>query len=134
MRPPHSAEPIAWLEQAQQDLGDGRALAGIGSHASACFFAQQAAEKALKGVLTALGEEPWGHSVADLLEATALRLEVPEHVAGARALDAFYIPTRYPNALPAGSRAADVYGEEQSSRALELAEGVVAFVAQHIER
>lgn len=50
-----NARPKAWLAQARNDLD----LAVLGSqegfHAQACFFASQAAEKALKGAILELG-------------------------------------------------------------------------------
>lgn len=52
------ARPRAWWRQARNDL-DLAEMAGRNSfHAQACFFATQAAEKALKGAIVELGLEP----------------------------------------------------------------------------
>lgn len=127
MRQGPTSEGRRWLDQARADLRDGRILAEAGSHPSACFFAQQAAEKALNALLYALGEEPWGHSVSELLGAVETRVEVPEDVAGAGHLDVFYIATRYPNGLPEGGQPENVFGARESGEALEIAAGVIEF-------
>jgi hypothetical protein len=68
----------------------------------ACFAAQQAAEKAVKALIQSVGGEPWGHSVAGLIDL------LPEHVKPSQLrdlaleLDQAYIPSRSPNAHPAG--------------------------------
>jgi HEPN domain-containing protein len=60
-------EAQRWFKQAQADLEAVRALQAAGHHAAACFYAQQAAEKALKAVLYGQGKRVvLGHSVRDL--------------------------------------------------------------------
>lgn len=56
-----------WLAQAEDDLEAGRVLLAVGKHAQAAFMAQQAGEKALKGLWFALGLDPWGRSLARLV-------------------------------------------------------------------
>lgn len=53
-----NARPQAWLDQAHNDLAVARLVSTQGFHAQACFFASQAAEKALKGAILELGAEP----------------------------------------------------------------------------
>jgi len=48
-------------------------------------------------------------------------------------LDGYYIPTRYPNGLPAGIPA-DVYTEEAAASAVALADEAVTQVGELIER
>lgn len=57
-----------WLLQAEDDLEAGKALLAAGKYAQAAFMAQQAGEKALKGLWLALGLDPWGHSLARLIK------------------------------------------------------------------
>ncbi|MCD6361770.1 MAG: HEPN domain-containing protein [Armatimonadetes bacterium] len=133
MRPDSRSEARRWLEQALNDLRDAKGAAELlSSHALACYLSQQAAEKALKGLLLAHGAEPWGHSVKMLLEEAASLEEVPAEVERAAILDAYYIPTRYPNGLPGGV-ADDVYGAQDSAETIALAEAVVGFVSQAME-
>lgn len=53
-----NARPQAWLDQARDDLDLARLASARGFHAQACFFASQAAEKALKGAILELGVDP----------------------------------------------------------------------------
>ncbi len=57
-----------WSAQAEQDLQAAASLAQAGHHEWACFVCQQAAEKAVKAVHLARGQESWGHRVARLLQ------------------------------------------------------------------
>ena len=97
-----------------------------GEHEWACFVAQQAAEKAVKGLHLALGQEAWGHVVARLLR--ELPVEVPaDLLEKARVLDNFYVPTRYPNGHPQGAPF-EHYGPLQSEEACRYAGEIVDFV------
>ncbi len=54
-----NARPQAWLDQAARNDLELAVLADTrGFHAQACFFASQAAEKALKVAILELGAEP----------------------------------------------------------------------------
>ena len=48
----------AWWRQAHNDLELAELARSNGFHAQACFFATQAAEKALKGAILELGCQP----------------------------------------------------------------------------
>jgi HEPN domain-containing protein len=48
----------AWLRQAHSDLAMAAYASQGGFHAQACYHCCQAAEKALKALLLALGQEP----------------------------------------------------------------------------
>ena len=75
------AQAMRWFNTARGDLDTARALLGLKRYAPACFHAQQAAEKAFKGLLVATGRLPKTHSIAQLLR------ELPEdrgEVAAAR--------------------------------------------------
>jgi Uncharacterized conserved protein related to C-terminal domain of eukaryotic chaperone, SACSIN, COG2250 len=86
---------LRFREYAEEDLRSGR-------YDSAAFFAQQAAEFLLKGVLIKLtGSRPLTHAVSELLAylAKALGRPVPEDVMRcAEALETHYIQARYPDA------------------------------------
>lgn len=119
------------MEQAEEDLKWTDLLAREEAHHLACFLAQQVAEKALTGFLYARGEElVVGHSV-DALCHRAATLD-PAFAAGRSRwaiLDAYYVPTRYPNGLP-DSIAARVYNRKAAAEeAAALAAEVVATVA-----
>ena len=97
-------EGLRWLGQARRDLDDARYLQEGERWSLTCFHAQQAAEKALKGLLILRGaEDPWGHSVADLAQlAVSLDERWRSWRVDVTGLDLCYIPTRYPDALPGG--------------------------------
>ncbi len=134
MRDPLS-EAKRWLRQADVDLGAARRLADDFS-ALACFHAQQAAEKALKAILYATGDRVvLGHSLADLGARAALSTPDYEEVrAEVAKLDRYYVPTRYPNGLPAGGDPAEAFDAEDAATAIAIAERALeharSFLAQ----
>ena len=123
------AEGRRWLLQAEQDLDDAEFNLSGGRYNVACFLAQQSAEKALKAYLFSRGaEEVWGHSVAELCkDAQTFDPIFNQLDSKAAPLDKYYIPTRYPNALPGGipSKAFD---ENDAKSAIRLAKEVIDFV------
>jgi len=120
-------EARRWLRQAQADLEVVRTLASAGHYAAACFFGQQAAEKALKAVLFAHGARVvLEHSVREL--ARQCEAHAPSFAGlaeEAALLDQFYIPTRYPNGLPAPAVPAETYTEAHARTAEAAATRVV---------
>ena len=123
------SEGRRWFEQSLRDLDDARFAGNGGRYNLACFLAQQSAEKALKAVLYASGEEKvWGHSVAELCsDAETFDKTFEELRKTAGPLDRYYIPTRYPNGLPGGIPA-DAYLEDDALKALGMAEKVIETV------
>lgn len=105
-----------------------------GFHDTACFLAQQAAEKALKSLLYYLGAGRAAlltHSLVEMLG------EIQEQVTGAslllqdaRQLDLHYIPSRYPNGLPSGYPH-QFYGTDMARQAATAADKILAFVADY---
>lgn len=115
-----------WFRQAERDLEQALDSRVAGRHEWTCFAAQQAAEKAVKALHLARGQEAWGHVVARLLQ------ELPEPppaelVERGRVLDNFYIPARYPDSHPEGSPF-EHFGPLQSQDALDHARTILAFV------
>jgi HEPN domain-containing protein len=92
-----------WLTFAEQDLRMAELALSAEIFNQTCFHAQQCVEKCLKACLTAAGELlPRTPRIADLLQ--QLPAAAQGTVAGLEqellVLDQFYIPTRYPDALP----------------------------------
>jgi HEPN domain-containing protein len=123
------AEGRRWFLQAERDLDDAEFNLSGGRYNVACFLAQQSAEKALRAYLFSKGaEEVWGHSVAELCKnAQTFDPEFNQLELKAGSLDKYYIPTRYPNALPGGipSKAFD---ENDAKNAIRLTKEVIDFV------
>jgi len=116
-----------WLTQALRNLDQAADSAAAGRHEWACFAAQQAAEMAVKALHLRLGQEGWGHVVRRLIEELPAAVAVPSGLLdAARVLDAYYIPTRYPNGHPAGAPG-EHYGRMQSDEAIRHARAIVEF-------
>jgi HEPN domain-containing protein/predicted nucleotidyltransferase len=114
-----------WLTFAEQDLRMAELALDAGIFNQTCFHAQQCVEKCLKACLAAGGALlPRTHLIADLLQ------QLPATAQGAVAglehdlltLDQFYIPTRYPDALP-GSLPAGLPQQSHAAMALAIARG-----------
>jgi HEPN domain-containing protein len=132
MRDPRD-EAERWLKQAEYDLRAAEHNADGEYYSVACFNAQQAAEKSLKAFLFAQGERVvLGHSVGELCRRCREYEEgFTDLAASAGKLDRFYVPTRYPNALPGGVPA-EVYDEEDATGAIALASKVLAMVRKSL--
>ncbi|MCI0396260.1 MAG: HEPN domain-containing protein [Chloroflexi bacterium] len=89
-----------WLIFAQEDLQVAEIIFVEGLYNQVCFHAQQCVEKLLKGLIVHQGiVPPRTHSITDLLG--LLPHDWFVHVqADLIDLDDYYIPTRYPDALP----------------------------------
>ena len=127
-------EGSRWFIQAEHDLRAARYNREGGSHALACFQAQQAGEKSLKAFLFARGERVvLGHSIAELGQLCATHEpNFKKLVVKVGKLDRFYIPTRYPSGLPGGVPA-EVYDESDSDNAIAMASETVEFVRERLE-
>mgnify|MGYP001627233812 CR=1 FL=1 len=123
------AEAGRWLRQAEDDLEAARALRDARKYAQACFFAQQAAEKALKALWYAADLDPWGHSVTRLIDELPpeLRSSLESLRQAALSLDKLYIPTRYPDALGVLTPA-EAYTLAEAERAIADAQSILAAV------
>ncbi len=122
---PAPDDPHAWLRLARQDLALARVdVAGVG-FGLLCFHAQQAAEKAIKGVLISRGVIfPYVHDIGRLLDlAEAAGLHCPAEVAAADILTDYATLARYPGNGEVGA--------EEHARGVALATEVVAW-AEHV--
>jgi HEPN domain-containing protein len=117
-----------WINQAARDFEQAKDSMEAGRHEWACFAAHQAAEKAVKALHLAKGQEAWGHMIAKLLKELPADTSVPPDLFDkARVLDASYIPPRYPDSYPEGAPF-EHYGSLQSSEAIQYAGEIIAFV------
>ena len=123
-----------WLSQAENDLAFAKVALREEFFAQACFNPHQVAEKALKSLAYLRGDRyVIGHSLDELvstLEPTYAQLSQWRDAAGI--LDTYYVPTRYPNALP-GSAPFRVYKTDQATEAVDWA-GEIVDMARDIVR
>jgi HEPN domain-containing protein len=127
---PIPGSPQEWLARARGDLALARApLPPGGFYEDLCFHAQQAPEKALKAVYLHGGWTfRYVHDLEELI--TGLRqngLRVPEAVEDAVVLTSYAFEARYPGL-------AEPVSEEEYRQALELAQMVVRWAEEMIER
>ena len=127
------AEGLRWLRQAENDLAFVKVAVREGFFAQACFMAHQVAEKALKAMAYYRGDRfVTGHSLTELmssLETTYPNLS--EFSRPARLLDRYYIPTRYPNALPGGVPF-ELYHRDEAEEAEDWARNILEMAGLEI--
>jgi len=125
-------EALRWLKTGEDDLEAAVVLRENGKFPQACFYAQQAGEKALKAVWYRADADPWGHSIRRLiedLESVDLNLyeRLKSLLRAGTLLDRFYIPTRYPNGLPELTPA-EAYLEEDAEECIRQANEILGAV------
>jgi HEPN domain-containing protein len=120
-------DPREWLRRARSNLERAAVRTPHSCLEDLCFDAQQAAEKALKGVLVARGISfPYIHNLARLVKLLRDAQEaVPESVRQAKRLTAFAVTSRYPGI-------AKEVTDEQHREALAIAEAVVKWAEESI--
>jgi HEPN domain-containing protein len=123
-----NARPHAWLAQARNDLDLAQLACRNGFLAQACYFASQAAEKALKSALLELGlEPPHTHVLGDLLtrlQAAGLDTTAFQTLP-LKALSRMGITSRYPiDATPP----AELFDRAETDQAIAVAAAVIAAI------
>ena len=128
-------EPHKWLDFAREDLAMAKMALKQGIANQACFHAQQGVEKALKGFLrTKQTSIPKTHALEELLELCRRRdptfLKLQE---ACIILDQYYIPTRYPDALP-GSSSEGLPTEKHAKKAVRLFQEAFVWIQKKMVR
>lgn len=114
-----------WLELAQDDLEfASRPPVSAKDYPRLCFYAQQAAEKAIKAVLVSRDISfPFVHNIERVLSLVPPQVEVPPEVQDGAALTAYAVDFRYvPQPEPPG--------EGDWREAVAIAGAVVAWAEQ----
>lgn len=116
-----------WLKQAEHDLEAARLDLGNKFYADACYSAEQAAQKALKGYLYFRGSPlVWKHSVKELItECTSYDFTFSKLLDAGKILDQYYIPTRYPDVLAPPAVPFESYTKTQAVEATRFAKKIV---------
>lgn len=128
-------EAQIWLKQAEADLKAASDSLKDGNYEWCCFQAQQSAEKSLKAFLYKLGYTTiTTHSVKNLIkEAGKKEKSFLEVLEAGRILDAYYIPTRYPNGLDDNMAPVDYYDEEDAKKCLQCATSILNIVKKFLK-
>ncbi len=128
-------EGLRWLDQAEADFKTAKDCLEDGNYYACAFFAQQSAEKALKGLLYSKGYRALiTHSVTELVEeASKIEGSLKKYGDYGRELDRHYIGSRYPNFYPKGP-AYKYYTEEIALRCLNYAESILKEVKKFLRK
>ncbi|MCH7652080.1 MAG: HEPN domain-containing protein [Chloroflexi bacterium] len=120
------ADGRRWLSQAENDLGAAQLMAERAFYAQACFMCHQVAEKALKALAYYRGDRyVLGHSLLELLrEIVGTFPEMSQFESLMGVLNQYYVPTRYPDALPGGTPF-ETYNQGQAEEAVRGASRLV---------
>ena len=112
--------PEAWIDYAKADLAMATAPLPRGAkYENLCFHAQQAAEKAIKGVLIMLkGEAPAIHNIQGLIELLPSKMSGNLTLIAATRLTLYATWFRYPGEQ-------DPIGRKEYREAVRLAQAVV---------
>jgi len=134
MRRSNVEEARRWILTAERDLKSAKNSLKSGDYPVACFWAQQSAEKALKGFLLYVGEELIkGHAVTDLnREAQKYDPDFSKIYPSTNGLDRLYIPTRYPNSVPT-TTPYDIYDLDSAKEAVKQARVVIDLVLSKVD-
>ncbi len=127
------SDPRQWRNLAREDCLVARLSLDHGLFRPACFHAQQAAEKALKGFLLVRTDTyPKTHPLRELLSLCDLGdPEFRQWIEECHFLDRFCRVVRYPDAA-AGALPEGDPDREEGQRAVEIAERLVRFVEEKI--
>jgi len=123
----------AWIRQAENDLAVAEFARSGQFYAQACYHCSQAAEKALKGLLIGLGQDPpRSHSLERLVDALAdLGLEVESlRALQLKALSRMTTATRYPDADEAPM---NLFDAKDCDLALGVAKSVLETVTKSLQ-
>lgn len=129
----NTREGLRWLDQARMDFKTARDCTKDGNFYASAFFAQQSAEKALKGFLYSRGFRALiTHSVLDLIEeASKSEANFQEFIDFGRELDKHYIGSRYPNFYPSGAPYR-YYTREVAEKCVSYAESILQEVKKYL--
>ena len=124
---------LDWMVFAKEDLSMARIALREGIVNQACFHAQQGVEKAFKAYLRFQRRSvPKTHSLTELLEICKVTDKSFEKFTGASLrLDRYYIPTRYPDALP-GIAPEGMPTPEEAGEAVKILEEIADWIDQKI--
>lgn len=115
-----------WLAFAYEDLRVAELALKEDIFNQTCFHAQQCVEKALKGVLLNHHNRtpPHLHAIAELLRLLPTGWFAEVRADLIETMDNYYIPTRYPDALP-GTLPEGLPGKPEAEEAVSLARIVI---------
>jgi HEPN domain-containing protein len=120
MKKPHED----WFECAEDDLKFAKIGLREGFYSQVCFLSQQVIEKTLKGCIKSQGRAfPKTHKLVDLYHLCNFKWLHP-YKDRIKLIDEFYIPTRYPDAIP-GTLPTRFANEKDAKESISAAEEIL---------
>ncbi|OGP72194.1 MAG: hypothetical protein A2W09_04155 [Deltaproteobacteria bacterium RBG_16_50_11] len=136
MKTRRKTEAHRWFQQGYYDLKATRWNIRGEFYDTACFLAQQAAEKTLKSLLYYQGSRRTAlltHSLVEMIqEAGRKASKLKSLLDQARELDLHYIPSRYPNGIPSGYPH-QFYTKKVAEQALTAAEKIFSAIENYYQ-
>lgn len=125
-----------WLDQARHDLESARINLEVRFYSDACFMSEQSAQKALKAYLQLRGKECLPiYSVRELARLCCRHDRGFKKAAEyGRALDRYYVLTRYPDTLPPPAVPYKSYTKKEAAQAIKFAKEILQLVRKKIRR
>lgn len=126
-------QTLWWFKVAEKDLERAKRSLSEGDRGAATFWAQQAAEKALKALLIALkGYAPKTHSIRRLFEELGNNLGLSnEELENAYELTQYYYLSRYPDIVE--GLPDEAISEQTARRLVTVAEKIVEAARRVLE-
>ena len=117
-----------WIYRANSSLELAQTkLVNYPSYEDSCFQAQQAAEKAIKGLLIYFGVDPeWTHNIDKLIRELKKFIEIPANINDAAQLTNYAVTTRYPGEF-------DDITKEEYEQAIKTAQECIDWVENTIK-
>ncbi len=122
-----------WIAEALNDFEMGDILFNSKKYNGSIFYFIQSAEKAVKALLFLLNQQPWGHSILNLLnecEKKGIKI-TPNLKKFAKDLEQHYISSRYPDATP-GKAPKDAYDEKKAKSIRGIVQEYLEFVKKEV--
>ncbi|MHA1805217.1 MAG: HEPN domain-containing protein [Promethearchaeota archaeon] len=117
-----------WINQAKSDLNAMENLFHSQNYSWSCFLAQQAAEKAIKGLGEVYNLALWSHDLIDLLKQLEEFIEIPNNMMDhCSILNLYHIATRYHDPFTSGYPS-EKFSKYQAEQAINYVKEVVVFV------
>ena len=120
-----------WFYFVDEDLAFAKAGLKSGFYSHVCFLSQQAVERAMKGYLVFCRMDyPKTHGLIGLLRQMKV-IGLDEYLSEIKKLSEFYVPLRYPDAIP-GSLEKGLPDKEDAQNALKWANQIVEVIKKHL--
>jgi HEPN domain-containing protein len=118
----------SWIERAKSSLEISKLAVNVYiCYEDLCFQSQQAAEKALKGLLIYYEVEPeFTHNIGILLNELEKFIEIPENIKETTKLTKYAVITRYPGEYEAITK-------ERYEESIKIAEDCLSWVENKIK-